>query len=220
MATGTWGPDGDAEPLNVRISFRLGTSVCQTGFKLRDSSLTPVNEQDCAEDVQAWVESAFRNIFGPLDLFLGVDVVNMVSGAGGSVSFGNIVGTQSMTPAQTLPSYVMVPLTFKSSLRRRYGQGRMFIPVRNEGFVEADVLTAGGVTGYQSVIDTLTARYLGSGASSDYTLINVHGQIPPKLATPTTPARPAVPPSWYDVQTVRLNSVVSFVRSRKQGVGS
>lgn len=220
MARGTWGGTTDIHPLKVRIAFRLGTSNCQTGFTLRDSSLTPSNPQSCADDVGEWVTEAFRNIFSTSDQFLGVDVVDMVTGEGGAMSFANVFGTQALTAATTLPSYVQVPISLKGELRRRYGQGRMLWPVRHENFVDTDILSAGGVTGYQSVIDTMVTRYLGTGSSSDYTLINVHGDIAAKLATPTTPARPAVPPSWYDVTTIRLNSVLSFVRSRKQGVGS
>lgn len=220
MARGTWGGSGDIHPLKVRIAFMLGTSQCQTGFTLRDSSLTPSNPQSCANEVADWVTDDFRNIFTVRDRFLGVDVVDLTTGEGGAVSFGNLVGTQNISEANTPPSYVQVPYSLKGELRRRYGQGRMLIPVRNEAWMDEDKLNPTGVISLQSVIDTMVTRYLGTGGSTDYTLINVHGIIPPKLATPTTPARPQVEPSWYDVTTIRLNSVLSFVRSRKAGVGS
>ena len=116
-----------------------------------------------------------------------------------------------------LPSYVTAPLSLKGELRRRYGRGGMLLPVRTDEWVDQDTLTAGGQAAYGGFITAMTTSFMGSGT---YRLINAHSVIPPKAATPTTPARPEVPASWTDVTSIRLNTTVSFLRSRKVGVGN
>lgn len=217
MSRGTWGGSGDIHPLAVRIQFLLGTSQCQTGFHLRDQSLTPADVQDAADDVAQFVTTNFRTIFSNEDRFIGVDVVDMTTGEGGAVSFGNTFGTIAWQNTVRTPSFLTVPISLKGEIRRRYGRGGMLWPMRSESWETDNVLNAEGIAGFQGVIDAMTARYLANGT---YRMINVHGVIPAKPATPTTPARAEVPPSWYDVTTIRMNTVLSFLRSRKQGQGS
>lgn len=221
MARGTWGSGPtDPHPLKVRISFILGTSKCMTGFTLRDSTLLgTADPQACADDVADWVNTNFKTLFTTQDRMDGVDVLDLVTGEGGGYSFADVTGTIVAADSNIVPSYITVPISMKGELRRRYGQGRMLWPVRGEGYISKDLLDATGVAAYQAVIDSFVARYVGSG-SSDYTAINAHGVIAARAATPTSPARAEVPPSWYDVTTLRLNTVLSFLRSRKQGVGS
>jgi hypothetical protein len=221
MARGTWGSGGtDIHPLSVRIQFQMGTVLGQTGFKLRDTSLQPADPQEAADDVAVWVSASLVNVFHNTDRILGVDVVDMTTGEGGAHSFANLAGTIGGGLDAVSPSYLQVPVSLKGELRRRYGQGRMLWPVRYETMYDNNLLNATGVAALQGAIDAFQARYLGSGSSSDYTLINVHGQIASKAATPTTPARDAVPPSWYDVTTIRLGRIMSFLRSRHVNVGS
>lgn len=221
MARGTWGnPNTEYHPLKVRIAFQLGLSLCQTGFTLRDSSLTPSNPQACADDVATFVTTNFRTIFSSEDTMLGVDVVDMVTAEGGAVSFSNTKGTVNIGAEARMPSFITVPVSLKGELRKRYGQGRMLWPVRAEVWNDNEQLNSAGVTALQGVVTAMAARYLGAASSSDYTLINTHGIIPPKPATATRPAQAEVPPSWYDVTTIRLGTITSFLRSRKAGVGS
>jgi hypothetical protein len=221
MARGTWGSGGtDIHPLQVRISFQMGTVKAQTGFKLRDTSLTPANPQACAEDVADFVNDSMRVLLHTSEAFLGVDVLDMTTGEGGATSFANLNGTQGGTLDLYLPSYVTVPISLKGELRKRYGQGRMLWPLRGEAQQDSGTLSTGGLAAIQGIVDAMAARYLGSGSSSDYTLINTHGVIAPKPATPTAPAQPEVPPSWYDVTTIRVSRLTSFLRSRHVNVGS
>lgn len=220
MARGTWGGGTDIHPLKVRISGSMGLTNWQTGFHLRDQSLTPVDPQDAAEHVAEWVTESFRTLFANTDRFLGVDVVDMTTGEGGAVSFPNLVGSLSIDATTQLPAFMQLPVALKGELRRKYGQGRMLWPIRHESWSNFSELNGSGVAAYQGVIDALVSRYIGSFPTNTYRLINVHGVIQPREATPTSPARPEVPPSWYDVTTVRLSTRPSFLRSRKEGVGS
>lgn len=221
MARGTWGSGGtDIHPLSVKISFQMGTVKAQTGFKLRDASLTPSNPQSCATEVADFVTTSMRPLLDQQYQFLGVDVLDMTTGEGGAVSFANLVGTHNAGDNGLLPTYVQVPVSLKGELRKRYGQGRMLWPVVLEAWNDKGVLNAGGVAALQGIVDAMAGRYLGAAGSTDYVLINTHGLIPPKPATPTAPAQPEVPPSWYDVTTIRLGRILSFLRSRHVNVGS
>lgn len=215
MARGTWGGTGDIHPLRVRIAFTLDGIKAQTGFCLRDQSATPSNPQSCAENVGAFVESSFKTILGFVDRFDGVDVLDLTTGESGGFSFANTIGSLPHNHNQFLPSYVTVPVSMKSELRRRYGQGRMLLPVRPEEFSAKNVLNGDGVAAYNGLLSAMQTEYMSTPILKTYRLITVHGVIPPRAATPTAPARPQVEPSWYDVQTLRLNTTLSFLRSRK-----
>lgn len=219
MARGQWGGTGQIHPLRVRISFFLGPVRAQTGFTLRDQSLTPSNPQAAAEHVAEWVNDSLRPHFWTGDRFDGVDVLDMVTGEGGGHSFNNVTGSGSVTAADLQPSFMQVPISLKGELRRRYGQGRMLFPVRFENMQDGGTLSTTGIAQLTAVATSLTTRYLGDAPLNTYRLINVHGVIPPKAPTASGPGRAEVPASWYDVTSIRFSNVLSFVRSRKLGVG-
>jgi len=119
-----------------------------------------------------------------------------------------------------LPNFVAVNIALKTQRRKRYGQGRMFWPLRDENDVTGDSLITAAVTSFQGVIDALTSLYTGSEVTHDLLLCNAHGVIAPRAAHGSTPARPEIPPSWYDVGAVKLNTAVTMLRSRKVGIGA
>lgn len=214
MARGEWGGSLQIHPLKVRISFTLDGVKAQTGFTLRDQSATPSNPQACAENVGAFVEANMRGLFLGSDRFDGVDVVDMVTGEGGGYSFNNITGSNPDNPDAATPTFMTVVVAMKGELRRRYGQGRMLLPFRNETWTTRQVANGSGVAAYNGFLAALSAEYMQNPVLKTYRLITAHGVIPPRAATPTAPPRPEVPPSWYDVTTLRLNTKLSFLRSR------
>lgn len=218
MAEGTWGTTGDYHPIRVRISWRAGTSVQQTGFCVRGALLTSVDAQEVADAVLPIVNTNLRPLLSTTDQIVGIDAVDVTTAIGASISPSSMFGTLAGATAG-MPSYVAAVINLKGERRTRYGQGRMFIPVRWEQHVDTDVLNSGGVAAMQSLIDALTAEFIGNTLSG-YNLCNIHGVIPPRAATASSPARPEVPPMWHDVTSLRLNSAVTFLRSRKAGVGS
>lgn len=220
MARGQWGGGFDVRPRRCTISFRLGLSECKTGFHLRAATTEFPSEQDVANAVGDFATTNFRTILTTGDELLGVDVVNLMTGEGFSISYNNQPGTNASVGAGLLPSYVMSSVVLKGELRRRYGQGRMYWPVRPEGWVDADALNATGTAALEGVLTSFETRFVRPGASSGLIACNVHGVLPPMAATPSRPARPEIPASWYDVTSTRLNTTVSFLRSRKAGVGS
>lgn len=214
--SGPWGnPLTQSHPLQVRISFTIGGVQCQTGFKLRDQSATASNPQHCAENVGAFCEANFRQLFQVEERLDGVDVLDLVTGEGGGYSFNNVTGTANTGGPTLMPTYVTAPVSMKGELRRRYGQGRMILPVRLEAWCDGTTLNGAGVAAINGFLTAMQAEYMASPVTKTYRLITAHGIIAPKAATPTSPARPQVEPTWYDVTTLRLNTRLSFLRSRR-----
>ena len=225
MPSGTWGPGGDGEePMRVVIRFTMGTTQAQTGFKMRAMGVTLDDPAGVLAAILPWVENSFAPLLLTTDTVPGVDVVNITSGESASHSFANLTGGQAVGGVAgntSLPGYVMANVSLKGTIRRRYGQGGMRWPVRIEQWVDGDQLNAAGAAAFQGAIDALVEDFVGSTIeAAGYRIINAHGPIAAKPATPTTPARDPVPASWYDVSTIRLNRNLSFLRSRKAGVGS
>lgn len=220
MARGQWGGFADRHPMQVRITWTNGTNQHQTGFYLRSAGVNVTSPDEVTADVEAWVRGSFRTLLAADQRVLGIDVVDMVTFEGGGSSPNDIVGTMSLaSDSSKLPGALAAVINLKGELRTRYGQGRMFWPIVSESHVDKDIMNNTAVTLFQGVIDALATRFTGNSVSG-HNLICVHGVIPPRGATPTRPARDQVPPMWYDVTTLRLNTFVTFLRSRKAGVGS
>jgi len=215
MARGTWG-DGSGESLfRVKVQFRLNGQPAQTGFHLRDIGFNTFTPQQVAEHVQPWVQNSFRTILTTTDTVEGIDVLALQTAEGGSVSFSNTTGAVAGTPQQIAPAFLMATVSLKGELRKRYGQGRMFWPVRVEDWYSLESLNTAGIPALQAVVTALTDRYLGSTITHNLRLVNVHGPIDAKPATADHPIVPAVPASWYDVTSARLSTAISSLRSRK-----
>lgn len=219
MARGTWGGVGDRHPYKVNIKWTAGTSVQQTGFHMRATGAEIGAAQEVADEVADFVNDSFRTILTTDNRILGVDVVDMVSFEGGTVSPANLAGSIAYGEAGSTPDFIAVTTALKSELRTRYGQGRMFLPIIGEYMIDRNRLSAAGAAAIQGVIDAMVERYTGGGVFG-YRMVNVHGAIDARPATPSRPIRPAIPPSWYDVVSLRLNTNVTALKSRKSGVGS
>jgi hypothetical protein len=111
-------------------------------------------------------------------------------------------------------------VALKSEIRKRYGQGRMFLPVSAERFVGGNILLEPGILTIQAFITKLVDNFIGSAVGHDLHLVNAHG-ILPQIGSPEVGTGHAeIPRSWYDVTSLRLNTQVTMLRSRKAGVGS
>ena len=219
MARGTWGGALDRHPMKVRITWTDDVHVHQTGFTLRSAGTNISSPEEVAADVLPWVDTHFRTILQTNQRILGIDVVDMVTAEGGGVSPANMLGTRVVAESNRAPSFLCIVVSMKGELRTRYGQGRMFWPIIGEDSSDGDVINATARTLFGGVMEALAARFIGNTLTG-HNLINVHGVLPPKGATPSRPARPEIPPSWYDVTTLRVNNALTFLRSRKAGVGS
>lgn len=219
MARGTWGGALDRHPYKVRISWTDDVHILQTGFTLMSVGANVSSPEEAANAVLPWVDEKFKTLLLTTQRIAGIDVVDLTNLEGFAISPGAMVGTRAVGAASQVPSALAYVVSMKGELRARYGQGRMFWPIVTDNDFDGDLLSAAGIAAAQDVIDDLAARFIGNTVGG-HNLVNVHGVIPARAATPTRPARDEVPPSWYDVTSLRLRTVVTFLRSRKAGVGS
>lgn len=221
MARGTWGTGLlDTHVFKVNIRFTRAGSKCQTGFKVRDLVTNDQSEQNVADAVRDVLEAPFRGIITPRDTIDGIDVQLMGQDTGAFANPVTTAGGMAVSAAEELPSFVNAVLSFKSEIRKRYGQGRMFIPVAHEGMLDANAINSFGQSLLNGFITPLTTNFTGSAVTHDLRLVTAHQALPERAATVGRPMRPAIPASWYDVGSIRLNTLVTTLRSRKAGVGS
>lgn len=219
MASGTWGGSGDNKIYQVRLNWAQGSGLCQTGFHLRDLAVQDNTAETVANAVDAFFNGQFKTLLMNADTLINVDVLVKGTVTGFKKLYNNVHGTMNPQINQWQPGFLAIKVDLKTSNRSRYGQGRMFWPCRNGDYTTQETLNATGITAYQGVVDDLISKFTQSVVSNDLRLVNVHGVIPEKPATSTHPARAAVPASWYDVETVHLDTLVRHVASRMAGIG-
>ena len=211
MATGAWGEGGGQRVFRATISFTHGGQRCQTGFHLRDVGINTLDPDDVATEVGQWATTQFIKTLNAQDQVLGVDVENLVSREGHSLSYNNVAG--AVGGAQ-IPAFLMFSVALKGSIRRRYGSGRMLWPVSNINDLNGQVLATAAVTRIAEAITDLQTRFIGPAITTSMHLVHLHE------ALPAGTNRPAVPATWYDITSIRLNTALSALRRRRQGVGN
>lgn len=220
MARGLIGAVDAPNIFKVTFRFNLFDSQCQTGFKVRDLALNDNTVQNVLDVFDPWFLTNFRPLLNQADRLVALDVVKMGTEEGLEKIYNGIAGSRINGGTSIPPAFLAANISMKTQLRKRYGQGRMFWPLRDDNLFDGDKLNGAGVAAIQSVVDALLALTTGSVLTHDLRLVNTHGTLPPKAATPSRPARPEIPPSWYDVDTVRVNEPVTALRSRKIGIGA
>lgn len=220
MAKGTLYGLTDPNVFKCSIRTRIEGQLVQTGFKLRDLAVQDNTPATVGAAVQAWVDDHYKALFLVTDDIVGIDVIKMGSDEGWIHDYSNTHGTASITTGTWHAPFIAVNIGLKTSARKRYGQGRMFWPMRFESWSDGSVLNSTGITAIQGVIDALLDAFSGSVVDHDLVLVNTHPTLPPKVATSTSPARPEIPASWYDVESVKLNTYITTLRSRKVGIGA
>jgi len=211
MATGEWGGILDQRVFRVNILWTQALQKCQTGFHLRDVGVNTLTPEDVVDLVKPFASEQFVKLIHASGSLVGIDVVNLVTKEGASFSYQGVNG---LSGGEAAPSFVTVPVSLKGGLRRRYANGRMLWPVGGEGNMQGDQLAPNGVAVAQALVDDLTSRFMGGALFSTARLVHLHGPLAAREN------RPAVPASWYDVSSIRVNTLLSSLRRRKVGVGS
>lgn len=220
MARGTWGGTTDPHIFKCDIHFIRSGQHCQTGFHLRDVAINDNTEQEVADQVRTVLWSPFRTLLATTDTvdFVTAKILGQDTGA---VAAGNAeAGTSSADAGQQVPSFMCALVTLKSEIRKRYGQGRMFFPVVAESQIDTNNASSILIGGMTTIINAINDNFTGDPVTHDLILVNAHGVLPPRAPTAHSPGRPEIPASWYDVVSVRLNTQLTALRSRKVGVGS
>jgi hypothetical protein len=208
MASGPWGGALNQRVFRAKILFTRGGQQCQTGFHLRDVGINTLDAEDVATEVADWATNEFVKILHTGDRVTGIDVTNLVSNEGFSVSPANAVGLLNETPG---PSLNMLTVSLKGSLRKRYGNGRMFWPISVMG---GNAIAGNAITVYNALATQLAERFIGPSITTSMHLVHLHKDIP------ATEGHPLIPATWYDITSLRVNNTVSALKSRKIGSGS
>lgn len=222
MARGTWGGVTDPHVWRVNFRFTLASSHAQFGFFLRDRVLNDNTSQDVVDEVLAQLDLPFRSLLSPQDVLESIDAVMLGTEDGATLvrTPAQGQGGSTVTSDGKLPNFVAANVSLKSEIRKRYGQGRFYLPVVNEQHVTQNLLNNDGVTAINGFITPLVDHFGVGTLSNDLILCNAHPAKPQRL-TPGVPGyRPALPASWYDVVSVRVNTEVTMLRSRKISVGT
>jgi hypothetical protein len=220
MARGTWGGALDANIFKVNFRFYMGASKCQFGFKLRDAVTNDNSAQEVADQVRSVAADPFRALIPAVDGLEGIDVIRLGSEEGGWSPQALQAGTLGAAGENELPNFTSVAVTLKSEIRKRYGQGRFFLPLCVNSDKAGNNLQAAGVTRIQTFLDVLSDNFTGAPETHDLILVNAHPLLPARGVIGGSGYRPEIPASWYDVVSLRINSLVTSLRSRKAGVGS
>jgi hypothetical protein len=224
MATGQWGESGSGVVYQANVFFQLGLSRCQLGFGFRNVIVTGDQSAALLAELHPWILTNFRPLLSPLDKLIGCEVVNVAAKTGVSHDYGNIGGTSDAQAASTQPSFMACTVSLKSGYRSRLGTGRFFLPVRHEGWVDGDQLSSTGNTILQGFVTAFGTTFITNGLLDGTRLANFHEALPERPRTGRNASAlgplPAVPATWYDVESVRLNTIPTSLRSRRAGVGS
>lgn len=224
MPLGDWTDPAQPPAYEVKTTFRIGLSLCQFGWGMRGTTGSADVAQSILESVRDFQMQNLRPLLAPFDQMVSVDVLNVREKTGVSHDFGNIGGTSDAQLAWSHPSMLAVVVSLRSGYRTRLGTGRFFFPVRQESQVSGDVLSDSGRQGIQAYVTALAAEYIGVNPVIGARLANFHPALPerPRQGKSSTgkPPLPAVAAQWYDVESLRLNTIVTALRSRRAGVGS
>lgn len=217
MADGTL---ADHNVFKWSVVWRASNQLCQTGGFLRDMVLDDNSPADVANAIKPWVDTKFKTILLSIDSLVKIDVTKLGSEDGFTYDYVATAGGLGVAGVAPLPTFVTANVALKTNRRKRYGQGRMLWPVRDENMVTGDELIAGAVATYQGIIDDFVSRFVGGPLFTDLHAVAYHDTIPELPARGTRPLRAPIPAHWYDVSVLKLNTFVGSLRSRKVGVGS
>lgn len=220
MAKGPWVGTGSASLFRVKLTMVLGASRCQMGFTLRDVAFQGQTAQTAAAEIHTRLQTPLQGILTSADSLVDVDVTHLQEKTGSSVSFGTAVGALNAVAQERQPAFLACVASFKSGFRTRYGTGRMFIPIRYEPWVEGDTLSTAGRTSIEAFLDVLRTNYVGSGVQGEFRLVNAHETLPAARPSKSETPLPEVPAQWYDVESIRLETRLTALRSRRMGVGT
>lgn len=218
MADGALFGVGASNVWNFKIGILADGQHLQTGFSVRDVLTNDNDVTDCLDALETFADGAFKALMIDQDKIEYIDVGRVGGIEGGRREYTAKVGGTGISLGSMLPTFTAVNISLKRTARARFGQGRMSWPLRDDRRADGNFLNAGGIAAYQGAIDDLVSKF--TGVSADLRLVNYHLDLPARPATSTTPARDAIPARWYEVETVHLDALVRFRKSRRAGIGT
>lgn len=204
---------GEVDALNrvfkVTVHMKIRQALIQTGFHVRDFAVPNATSEMIHGEIRPWVVGEFRASQSADVNFQRLTVERLVEGSYFSEDFVGINGADGRPVASSM---LAVSVALKSSFRSRSANGRMFWPYM--GNIEGDVSNTPIFNLLNAAAQNLITRYGGLILLGQAKLVVVGKPLN------GLPEAPDNPPRWTDVDALRVNPVVTALRSRKAGVGS
>lgn len=204
---------GEVDALNrvFRVTYRMSVrnQQIQTGFHLRDVLIPNQTAEDCANVAESFWNTNFKPALSS-DVTLQRVEVQRVNDADyfAKEQTGN-VGTLGLSLQST--SFALA-VTLKSTSRRRNRNGRFFWPAA--GSWANDTIAGSALNTINAAAAAMVTAWVGLVIVGDFALVVVG-----KAGVLDT-GIPLNAKIWTDVISVKVNPVVSSLRSRKVGVGA
>lgn len=193
--------------ITVMMSCRL--QQMQFSYHLRDVGVPTSTAEDAHADAKAWLNTIYRPALSADVAITRLAVERLVEGSYFAEDFAALNGSGSQ---QQLITSQALCISLKSNLRSRHANGRMFWPA--SGAPSNDRASGPGFDTIVTAAAATATRWTGSALLTNRKLVVVGAGI----ADPATGV--LGPPRWTDVETIRVNPVITNLRSRKVGVGS
>lgn len=205
------GAVADNRVFKCSVQMTVLQQQIQTGFHLRDVGLDNMDAGEVVTALEAWLNDEFKTIQPPALRFDRVEATELTSKQYAMKEFSGLVGTGNFTVGTTFTSLLV---SLRTASRQRHMNGRMYWPWIMAGGVESGVLGSGVQAVATAAVDDFANRFTGSALTHDLRCVVV------STPRPLTANRPAILHEWHDVETVKINPVISVQRRRKIGVGS
>lgn len=181
----------------------------QFSFHLRDTGVPTSTAQNAHDDALEWLNTIYRPCLSSQVAVKRLSAERLITKEYHQTEFAALTGLYG--EAQKLTTNALC-ISLKSNLRSRHANGRMFWPLGSDPI--NDRANESGFNVIATAAAATAARWTGIAALTNRKLVVVGAGAP----DPVTGAPGA--PRWTDVETVKVNPVVTNLRSRKVGVGS
>ena len=206
--------DGEVGVLNrvfrCTLSMQVRLQKIQTALHLRDIGVPNEDAESCHTHFETWMNDHFRLALSSNVSIVRLAVEEIRTKEYFAKDYTGVTGSSSYALNSTMEA---VAISLKSTSRSRHANGRMFWPLL--GTPQSDQVDAGALVTFQTQAASLADRYISGTVTLDRFQLVVIGAPAPSLTTPNTN-----PKRWTDVTNIRVNPVVTSLRSRKVGVGS
>lgn len=192
----------------VTFRFLIRNQQIQTGFNLVDVGIPGESAASCLSNVVAFYGSKMRQALSNEVLLQRISAERWLEGSYAAEEFVNQPGTLNL-PMQS--TFNALAISIRSSSRSRIANGRFFWPCAGSWAND----TVGGsqlATATQMVAD-IADQYLGNPLFDNFHIGTVHRPAKDDAGQPIGVHR------WTEASALRLNPLVTALRSRKVGVG-
>lgn len=193
---------------NIHMTIRNMEMV--TGFHCRDVLVPNTSPEEAHAEIKPWVLGAFRAALTRQAQITKLACTRLNDGAFFDESFTATPGQYNVDTTSTM---LALTAAFKSNNRSRKANGRMFLPYA--GPPDADRAQQGTLDAWNTAMAALMTLVGGVIIVGQMKLVVV-GQNPAQVKDGPT----IEPRQWNDVVAIRVNPIVTSVRSRRAGVGS